>query len=69
LKWNFYNTEERKAAYLESIQEGDFSGKGIGYWWKKKEFESLAQQLNLTYVIEDQEKHISTYRSNLLFFK
>jgi hypothetical protein len=69
LKWNFYNTEERKTAYLVEVAAGDITAKGIGYWWRKQEFEAIAQKLNISCWIVNQPENISNYRSNVLFSK
>jgi hypothetical protein len=69
LKWNFYNTDERKAEYLVGLASGDTTAKGIGNWWKTEEFTRIAENLKISCVIENQEAHISNYRSNVLFKK
>jgi len=67
LKWNFYNTEERRLEYFTDISNGEISGRGIGYWWKMSELADIAKDLNLSYKINDQHSMISSYRSNILF--
>ncbi|MES2544083.1 MAG: class I SAM-dependent methyltransferase [Bacteroidota bacterium] len=69
LKWNFYNTAERKATYLKGIKERDLSNNGMGRWWLEGEFETIAQKFNLRVTLSNQPAAISNYRMNVLFEK
>jgi hypothetical protein len=67
LKWNFYNTEERKSRYKELHQSGDNHNDGIGRWWTCDELFEIANKYKLDVSIESQSKRISTFRMNVLF--
>ena len=67
LKWNFYNTDERKSRYKELYHSGNNHYDGIGKWWTCDDFFEIASKYNLDVVIESQPKIISTYRMNVLF--
>jgi hypothetical protein len=67
LKWNFYNTPERKASYLSYVKNGDESNNGMGRWWKNEEFSDIARSFNLKVSLENQAEAISNYRMNALF--
>ena len=69
LKWNFYNTEERKTKYLEGVASGDYTNDGIGRWWTAKEIEDLCSSLNLKCSIRNQPEAISNYRMNIVISK
>ena len=69
LKWNFYNTEERKQAYIASVNAGETSGKGIGHWWDMQLIQQLADELSLICTISNQPESISNYRTNILLCK
>lgn len=66
LKWNFYNTYERKKRYAELRKIGDDHNDGIGRWWTYNDFMKIAKIYNLEVIIENQPKKISTYRMNVL---
>lgn len=67
LKWNFYNTPERKKVYLSYSENSDESNGGMGRWWKSEEFISISEDLNLKVSLANQSKTISNYRMNVLF--
>ena len=67
LKWNFYNTEERKFKYKENVKNGDEFNDGIGRWWKDSELYELSIKLNLKLEIENQHNEISSFRMNAIF--
>lgn len=69
LKWNFYNTEERKEAYLTGVTSGDESNNGMGRWWQKKELLEIAETLGLKVTLKNQVETISNYRMDVLFEK
>ncbi len=62
LKWNFYNTPERRERYEENRLRSDTFNDGIGRWWRKEELENIAGQLNLKCIIINQPPELSTYR-------
>jgi SAM-dependent methyltransferase len=66
LRWNFYNTPERKARFLESEANGGGDNDGLGRWWQTDEIESLCREFNLSCEIEDQPIEISSYRMDVL---
>jgi hypothetical protein len=67
LKWNFYNNEERKKAYLEEEMNGNAIFDGIGRWWKSDELLEIASLLGLKISIFRQPLKISSFRINVLF--
>ena len=64
LMWNFYNTEERKKLYFESVKKGDIFLDGIGNWWNMQDIYNIAKQFSLECEIINS---IDNYRSNILF--
>lgn len=68
LKWNFYNTDERKEFYYSLIKKGDLSNNGMGKWWNYDEINTIAANHSLTCEIEKQTE-IYDYRMNVLFTK
>lgn len=69
LKWNFYNTDERKAIYQECVQSGDITNKGMGKWWKYEELLVISEKFQMEFKLVHQPEHISNFRSNVLFRK
>jgi SAM-dependent methyltransferase len=69
LKWNFYNTPERKQKYLTGLENGDEINNGLGRWWKENEFLEIGESLNLNVVLTNQYDSVSNYRINVLFEK
>ncbi|MES2588237.1 MAG: class I SAM-dependent methyltransferase [Bacteroidota bacterium] len=67
LKWNFYNTDERKKRYLELEEKKDDFFDGIGRWWKVEEIQKIAQDLNLKCTVQNQNSIISNFRMDVLF--
>lgn len=67
LKWNFYNTEERRRRYQELCESGENYNDGIGMWWTCDDFFEIARIYNLDVFIESQPKTISSFRMNVLF--
>lgn len=68
LKWNFYDTEERKNLYLSNVENGDLSNNGMGRWWSFTELEAIAREFNLKCTIEMPSK-VYNYRMNILLKK
>lgn len=66
LKWNFYNTEERKQKYLDGVASGDYTNAGMGRWWKPSEIETVCAGLHLNFSIRNQVPPISDYRMDIL---
>ncbi len=66
LKWNYYNTEERKALYLANIAKGDLTNDGLGNWWLPEDIQALCGSLNLNCIIRNQELPISDYRMDVI---
>ncbi|GAA4155671.1 hypothetical protein GCM10022217_13920 [Chryseobacterium ginsenosidimutans] len=66
-KWNFYNTPERKANYEKAIRSGDVFLSGMGRWWTKSEFITIAENFNLKIKIFDQTNEYS-YRMSILLY-
>jgi predicted TPR repeat methyltransferase len=66
LKWNFYNTEERRLRYLDCLERGDVTHDGIGNWWSPDQIKQICDELGLRFEINNQPDFLSNYRSNLL---
>jgi hypothetical protein len=66
LKWNFYNTEERKQRYLDNKAKGDETNDGLGRWWSPTELRELCRSLNINCMISNQVPPISDYRMDIL---
>lgn len=66
LKWNFYNTEERKQRYLENKAKGDETNDGLGRWWSPDEVHALCDSLGLSGIVSNQAPPISDYRMDIL---
>ncbi|MEF3083824.1 class I SAM-dependent methyltransferase [Luteimonas sp. SMYT11W] len=69
LKWNFYDTPERKRRYQENLQAGDSTNDGLGRWWTTDEIEALAISRGLSVRVEDQPEGISNYRMDALIWR
>jgi predicted TPR repeat methyltransferase len=65
LKWNFYNTEDRKARYYENQKKADNTNDGLGRWWMPEELEQTSASLGLKCVIQNQPEEISNYRMDV----
>ncbi len=66
LKWNYYNTEERKQKYLKNIATGNFINDGIGRWWHPDEIEEICTALGLECVVNNQPPFISNFRMDIV---
>jgi SAM-dependent methyltransferase len=69
LKWNFYNTPERKEKYENHVSKGDGFFDGIGRWWKMSEFKAVAEKFDLNIKIVNLDNELLRYRSNILITK
>lgn len=67
LKWNFYNTPERKKVYLDGVEAGDLTNNGIARWWKKAELLKIAEELDLKITLKNQSH--TNFRMDVLFEK
>jgi SAM-dependent methyltransferase len=68
LKFNFYNTDERKRNYYAAVASGEASFQGIGKWWPMHEIVDIADTLNVKIRTQPQPNCISNYRSNVLIW-
>lgn len=64
LKWNFYNTEERRIEYLKQ-KDDDFNG-CIGRWWRREELADIAEKHGLTIEFHDTDPAESIFRFDCL---
>lgn len=69
LKWNFYDTPERRLRHSESLRIGDDTNDGLGRWWDATEIESICTKLGLNFSIENQPDTISNYRMDTLIWR
>ncbi len=66
LKWNYYNTPERKQFYHELQAKGDLTNDGLGSWWKPAEVQAVCAKLQLNCVIRNQQLPLSDYRMDII---
>ena len=66
LKWNYYNTEERKQVYHSNIAKGDLTNDGLGSWWIPEDIQAMCSKLGLACIIRNQELPLSDYRMDVL---
>ena len=69
LKWNFYDTPERKLRHSENLRAGDDTNDGLGRWWEPAEIEGVCAQRGLQVRIENQPDAISNYRMDALIWR
>ena len=69
LKWNFYDTPERKLRHQELLRTGDHTNDGMGRWWDPAEIEAVCDQRGLLATIENQPDAISDYRMDALIWR
>lgn len=65
LKWNFYDTEERRKFYYDNLNKSG-ANHGMGRWWHIEEIKDIADKYALDLLIFNQPAHISNYRINAL---
>lgn len=68
LKWNFYDTPERKLRHLDNARAGDGTNDGLGRWWQSDEIEAECALRGLQVRIENQPDAISRYRMDALIW-
>lgn len=66
LRWNFYNTPERKMRFAYHESQFDNTNDGMGRWWRSDEVEEVCRKHRLRVEIHNQPVSISTYRMNAL---
>lgn len=66
LKWNFYNTPERRARYLENEKQVANVNDGVGRWWRAEEIEAICLKYRLNVGIGNQPAELSNYRMDAL---
>jgi RimJ/RimL family protein N-acetyltransferase len=66
LKWNFYNTPERRIKHLKDEKEPGNTNDGLGRWWRTSEIEQICRQRGLTVLIENQPPELSNYRMDAI---
>lgn len=69
LKWNFYDTPERKRRYQENLLAGDGTNDGLGRWWTVAEIETVAAAQGVRVWVENQPEGISNYRMDALIWR
>ena len=65
LKWNFYNTEERRQKYLHNMSDGNFTNDGMGRWWHPEEIAAICQELNLKSEFWNSEQQLTGFRMDI----
>jgi SAM-dependent methyltransferase len=66
LKWNFYNTPERRARHLENEKKPENTNDGLGRWWRGSEIEEVCRDHGLGASLENQPPELSNYRMDAL---
>jgi SAM-dependent methyltransferase len=66
LKWNYYNTPERKLFYADLIAKGDLTNFGLGSWWNMEDIQHICKQLNLNILLKDQQPPVSDFRTDIV---
>lgn len=66
LKWNYYNTEERKQRYLDNLAKGDLTNDGMGRWWAANEVETVCASLGLVCHMRQQDAALANYRTDII---
>lgn len=69
LKWNFYDTPERKLRYEESVRAGDVTNDGLGRWWDAAEIEAVCARRGVQVSLTNQPDAISNYRMDALIWR
>jgi Methyltransferase domain len=69
LKWNYYNTPERKEFYANLLAKGDLTNDGLGTWWQQADIKSVCGKLNLQCVVRNQQLPVSDYRMDVMISK
>lgn len=67
LKWNFYDTEERKQFYLANKDNDNFNN-GMGRWWQEEEVAQVCKTLNLQFLVENQKSELADYRMDIIIW-
>ena len=66
LKWNFYNSPQRREKYLENECLSPNTNDGLGRWWSAEEISQVTSQLGLVATITNQPNELSNYRMDAL---
>lgn len=69
LKWNFYDTPERKQRYAENLLANDDTNDGLGRWWAAAEIEAACAERGLEVDVQNQPESISDYRMDALIWR
>jgi len=67
LKWNYYDTPERKEFYHNLLAKGDLTNDGLGSWWNPLEIEAISENLGIHCFVRNQELPVSNYRMDIIF--
>lgn len=66
MKWNFYNTPERRERHIENLSSGSATRDGMGRWWTREEIARLAKRHGLSASIGTEPGTASHYRMSAL---
>jgi SAM-dependent methyltransferase len=66
LKWNYYNTDERRRYYEGLVAKGDLTNDGLGKWWEPDDIMTVCNELDLKCTIRDQQLPLSDYRMDII---
>ncbi len=66
LKWNYYNTPERKQFYADLIAKGDLTNYGLGSWWHMDDIKNICMRSGLQVSFRDQQLPVSDFRTDII---
>lgn len=69
LKWNFYDTPERRQRHSENMLVGEDTNDGLGRWWDAAEIEAACSERGLEVDVQNQPESISDYRMDALIWR
>lgn len=67
LRWNFYDTPERRERFLADEARGDDTHHGMGRWWTEQELRDAGSGRGFAVTIKPQPAELSKYRVDVLY--
>ncbi len=67
LRWNFYDTPERRDRFLADEARGDDTHQGMGRWWTEQELRETGSKRGFVVAIKPQPAELSNYRLDVLY--
>lgn len=69
LKWNFYDTPERRARHAENNRRPENTNDGMGRWWHRGEIKQACDQRGFHVLMANQKEAISNYRMDAMIWR